>query len=86
MHLFVHAGAGLELLHHHLGGTQASVHLPQQHLVRVAPAGESEEMMEEKTAYYLGVSSTYLPKPAAPNLLQVEQTVAAHHRGLEELD
>lgn len=30
--------------------------------------------------------SAHLPEPAAPDLLQVQQIVAAHLRGLEELD
>lgn len=29
---------------------------------------------------------TYLPKPAVPDLFQVEKTVAAQVRGLQELD
>lgn len=32
VYLLLHAGAGLELLHHHLSGVQARVDLPQQHL------------------------------------------------------
>lgn len=32
------------------------------------------------------VTRTYLPKPAIPNLLQVEKTVAAQVCGLQELD
>ena len=32
VHLVLHAAAGFELLHHHLGGVQACVHLPQQNL------------------------------------------------------
>lgn len=34
VHLVLHAGAGPELLHHHLSGVQARVHLPQQNLKR----------------------------------------------------
>lgn len=32
VHLVLHAAAGFELLHHHLGGVQACVHLTQQNL------------------------------------------------------
>lgn len=32
LHLLLHAGAGLQLLHHHLGTADARVHLPQEHL------------------------------------------------------
>lgn len=34
MHLVLHAGAGLQLLDHHLSGLKAFVHLPQQNLER----------------------------------------------------
>lgn len=32
LHLVLHAGARLQLLHHHLGAADARVHLPQEHL------------------------------------------------------
>lgn len=112
VHLLVHAGAGLELLHHHLGGVQASGHLPQQHLGRrrrvvtrpgcaggrvgADEAGESclfsggaaqhrPPELQTAAGSRRALRSAHLPEPAAPDLLQVQQTVAVHLRRLEEL-
>lgn len=96
LHLVLHAGARLQLLHHHLGAADARVHLPQEHLGRGTGSSppsspQTHAQPSPRCQHPTGVSpgdpipAAHLAEPAVPDLLQVEQALPPQVRRLEEL-
>lgn len=95
LHLVLHAGTRLQLLHHHLRAADARVHLPQEHLGQ--GTGSSLHAHPEHpwhsrgpVSHRGGVSGgpwpwAHLAEPAMPDLLQVQQALPPQVRRLEEL-